>query len=251
LVRARLFWLAVLDGLESLRPPGFDLMLLVIAGLGGVLAGIQPLSEPYSVARVVLDPTLFTVALFLALRGASGLAHAASSGIMEVYLSYPVPRWGVALALLASRVVVPAAALLAAPLLVAATLLYGVVARDPLAAAVVYGGYLVQALLYGTVFALIAVAARSPGTASIASITFYFAYNVLWIISRALSGQVPLLDRLASSLYYNYVAYRYVVREATGAGAQVTLLDATLVPAMAAAAALAFTLYLARRFEPA
>ncbi len=247
---ARLYWLASLDGLDSLRPPGFDVMLIIIAGLGGVLASIQPLSEPYSAARVVLDPTLFTVALFLALRGSSGLAHSIRSGVVEVYLSYPVSRWQAALALLLSRIIVPAATLLAAPLAVAGIVLYGVIARDPAGYLLVYAGYLVQALLYGTVFALMAVAAKSPGTASVASITFYFAYNVIWIISQALAGQVAWLERLSSSLYYNYVVYRVAIARGTGAPLEVPVLDATLVPLATLLAAAAFTVYIARRFEP-
>ncbi len=247
---ARVIWLAVLDGLDSMRPPGFDIMLLVIAGLGGILAGIQPLSESYALARVVLDPTLFTAALFLALRGSAGLAHTVSGGVAQVYLSYPVSRPGVAAALLASRIVAPAVTLLAAPLIVAGTLLYPVAAANPEGLAIVYLGYLAQALLYGFTFALIAVASKNPATASVASITFYFAYNVIWIIAQALGPQYEALQQVAGALYYNYVAYRIAIARATGAPLEVTTLEATLVPALAAAAAAAFTLYMARRFEP-
>ncbi len=70
----RPFVLVVLDSLDSMRPPGFDIMMLVIAALGAVMATIQPASQSYILARLVLEPTLFTVALFLRLRGLSALA---------------------------------------------------------------------------------------------------------------------------------------------------------------------------------
>ena len=247
---ARLVHLALLDGLDSMRPPGIDVMMLVIAALGGILAGIQPLTASYAAARIVLDPTLFTVSLFLALRGSAGIAQLVSSGVIEVYLSYPVSRRTVALALLASRIIVPAASLLAIPLVVAGILLYPVIAGDPAGYAIVYLGYLAQSLLYGFTFALIAVASKNSGVASVASITFYFAYNVVWIIGQALGDRVPALLELARALYYNYVAYRYAIARATGAPLEVTLAEATLVPLALLALAAAFTLYMERRFEP-
>ncbi len=248
---ARLVYLALLDGLDSMRPPGIDIMMLVIAALGGILAGIQPLTASYAAARIVLDPTLFTVSLFLALRGSAGLAQLVSSGLVEVYLSYPVSRRTVALALLASRIIVPAASLLAIPLIVTGILLYPVVAGDPWGYVIVYLGYLIQSLLYGTAFALIAVASKNSGVASVASITFYFAYNVVWIIGQAIGDRVPALLEVAKSIYYNYVAYRYAIARATAAPLEVTLLEATLVPLVTLALAAAFTLYIERRFEPA
>ena len=248
---ARLVYLALLDGLDSMRPPGIDVMMLVIAALGGILAGIQPLTASYAAARIVLDPTLFTVSLFLALRGSAGIAQLVSSGVIEVYLSYPVSRRAVALALLASRIIVPAASLLAIPLVVTGILLYPVIARDPAGYTIVYLGYLAQSLLYGFVFAIIAAASRNSGVASVASITFYFAYNVIWIIGQALGDRIPALLELARALYYNYVAYRYAIARATGAPLGVSLTEATLVPLAILALAAAFTLYMERRFEPA
>jgi len=244
--------LAALDGLDSLRPPSFDVMMLVIGTLGAVLAGVQPLSEPYALARMILDPTLFTVALFLALRGSAGLASLIREGIVEVYLSYPVSRGGVAAALLISRILVPAASLLALPLLVASILLYPVVARDPGGLLIVYSGYLVQALFYGVVFALIAVAAKNTGTASVASITFYFAYNVIWFIIQAVSpGPDSALYTMAEALHFNYIAYRYAIIRAGAQGLEIGLLQACLIPSATIALALVFVWYMSRRFEPA
>jgi len=243
--------LAALDGLDSLRPPGFDVMMFVIATLGAVLAAVQPLSEPYALARMILDPTLFTVALFLALRGSAGLAGLIRGGILEVYLSYPVGRVGVAAAILASRILVPAASLLALPLIVASILLYPVVARDPAGLLIVYAGYMVQAVFYGLVFALIAVATKNTGTASIASITFYFAYNVIWFIIRAVSPSPDsILYTAAEALHFNYIAYRYAIIRAGTGGLEIGTLQAVLVPAATLALAAAFILYMARRFEP-
>ncbi len=243
--------LALMDGLDSLRPPGFDLMLFVIATLGAVLAAIQPLSEPYAAARIILDPTLFTVALFLALRGSAGLAGIVRTGIIEVYLSYPVSRRGVALALLASRILVPAASLLAVPLLVAGVLLYPVVSRDPASYLIVYTGYLVQALFYGSVFAAIALASKGTGTASILSITFYFAYNVAWLILQAVSGGMGLLYEVAEAMHFNYIAYRYALIRAGSEWLEITSLQALLVPVATLTVMAALVLYFERRFEPA
>ena len=248
----RVLRLAALDGLDSLRPPSFDVMMLVIATLGAVLAAVQPLSESYAAARMILDPTLFTVALFLALRGSAGLAGLVGSGVLEVYLSYPVHRRGVALALLTSRILVPAASLLALPLLVASILLYPVVSRDPAGLLIVYGGYLLQAFFYGVVFSLIAVVAKSTGTASVASITFYFAYNVIWIIIQAISpGPESTLYTLAEALHFNYIAYRYAIIRAGAVGLEIEPFQALLVPMATLAATIAFIVYLERRFEPA
>ncbi|MEB3787662.1 MAG: hypothetical protein GSR78_02770, partial [Desulfurococcales archaeon] len=81
--------LALVDSSDSLRPPGFDVMMIIIASLGAALATMQPISEPHVAARIILDPTLFAATLFLALRGSAGTAGLVQRGIAAVYLSYP------------------------------------------------------------------------------------------------------------------------------------------------------------------
>ncbi|MEB3860385.1 MAG: hypothetical protein LRS43_04165, partial [Desulfurococcales archaeon] len=161
-------------------------------------------------------------------------------------MAYPLSRMQLALVLLASRVFLPALALMSAPLLVAAVILYPVVSGDPLGYLVMFSAYLGQALLYGLAFTLISLKARSPGTATIASITFYFAYIVSSILLATLSPALrrPLLGEVADAMSLYVVVNRYL----TGAGVEYWQL--ALVPAVVLALLLVALSYFARRFEP-
>lgn len=248
----RLLSLVVLDSLDSMRPPGFDVMMLVIAALGAVMSTIQPASQSYVLARMVLEPTLFTVALYLALRGASGVAGLVREQIIEVYMAYPISRLGVLAAIVASRVVIPAVMLLALPITIAGILVYPVVVRDPSSYLLVFSGYLVQSLLYGIVFILIAVAAKNTGTASVLSITFYFAYNVVWLIIQSLSaGLGEWAQHLEHGMMFQRVTYFTALERAGLPSTPLSAIDYLMVPATIAAAAAVFTAYFTRRFEPA
>ncbi len=234
-----------IDASDTLRPPGFDVMTLLLAMLGGVLAVLQPITDPAGVATSVLDPTLFAVAIFLAMRAAAGISGLAENGVLQVYLAYPVSRLGVGAVLWVSRVLIPAASLLAIPAATASLILYPVVSQAPGRLLAVYAAYLVQALLYGTVFSLIAVKTRSPATSGLFSIAFYFTYTVSAFILVVVSTNlgVPWLSRAGVSLLY----YR-VVLEALG-GAEVAAWQLAAVPAGLAAALAALLLYFHRRFE--
>lgn len=243
--------LAVLDSLDSLRPPGFDLMMLVIAALGSVMATIQPASQSYILARLVLEPTLFTVALYLGLRGASGLASLVREQIIEVYMSYPVSRLGVILSIILSRVLIPAFMLLALPILIAGLLLYPIVLRDPLSYLLVFSGYFVQSLLYGVVFLLIALASRSSGTASVLSITFYFAYNVIWILIQSLSTTLGTwAQKLTVAMQFYRVTYFAALKHAGLQTASITIGEAVFVPFIIISSTVVLLIYFMRRFEP-
>lgn len=243
--------LIVLDSLDSLRPPGFDVMMLVIAALGAVMATIQPATQSYILARLVLEPTLFTVALYLGLRGASGLASLVREDIIAVYLSYPVSRMGVAFSILASRVVIPAFALLGLPSLIAGIILYRVVVGDPLAYLAVFTGYFIQALLYGVVFLFIALTTRSSGTASVLSITFYFAYNVIWLLIQSLAPSLgSWADEVALAMQFQRVAYFAVLHHEGLSPSRVTLGEYLFVPILIIVFLALLIVYFDRRFEP-
>ncbi|MEB3805945.1 MAG: hypothetical protein GSR73_00295 [Desulfurococcales archaeon] len=250
--RGRLLTLILLDSADSLRPPGFDVMMLVIAALGAVIATIQPVTKSYVLARLVLEPTLFTVALYLGLRGASGLASLVSYGVVEVYMSYPVSRRTVILGILTSRVVVPALTLLFIPLLVAGIIVYPVVLDGPAQYLIVYGGYVVQALLYGTAFLLIALASKSSGTASVLSITFYFAYGVVWLLMQTLAPSLgDWALHLSIAMMFYRVAYFTALSYEGLSTIRLTTMDYLFVPVLLLSLLATLLYYFERRFEPA
>ncbi len=251
--KSRLFNLIVLDSLDSLKPPGFDLMVLVIATLGAALGSIQPATDSYILARFILEPTLFTVALYLALRSAAGVASLVGEGVMEVYLSYPLSRSGIAIVLIISRVLIPSIILLSIPLIVSGIILYPVVSRNPLALITVYTGYLVQAVFYGLVFLGIALASRSSGTASILGITYYFAYNIIWMLLATLAPGLGsgLLHASIAMRYYEVLYYYALKISGVPPTIQPGLLELSLVPVMTLIAFTFILYYYTRRFEPA
>ncbi|MCE4602343.1 MAG: hypothetical protein F7B18_04085 [Desulfurococcales archaeon] len=238
--------LALVDSSDSLRPPGFDVMMVIIASLGAALATMQPISEPHVAARIILDPTLFAATLFLALRGSAGVAGLIQRGIVSIYLSYPVSRHSVYTAIVVSRVLLPAATLLSAPLLVAGLVLLPVVSVNPGYYILVFLAYLLQASMYGSFFLLAGLAAKSPGTASVVSITFYFAYNITMLILSAVGAAMGsnIVSGLADAMAFYYMVYRSLL----GVGVEVWQL--LLVPLLLLAMLLAGYVYFTRRFEP-
>ncbi len=244
---SRIARLAALDLSDTLRPPGFDALIVVAAALGGLLAGVQPLVSGYAAAATVLEPTLFAATVFLAVRGAAGVTGLVEQGIMQVYLSYPVSRAGVALALYFSRVVAPSALVLGVPSLVAALLLAPVVARDFEGFVAMYTVYLSHAFFYGSVFSLIALKARSPGTSGVASVAFYFAYEVLSIVFAQIgsgAGGGLFLD-LALAMKPGIALYNLY----SGVG-DVSMFHVLALPVATAILSAIYLWYFARRFEP-
>ncbi|MCG2896305.1 MAG: hypothetical protein L7G95_03005, partial [Acidilobus sp.] len=84
--------LLYLDLWDALRPPAFDIMLLVVA----VLAGALTVMEPVTSAEASISPdnglnpvylSLFVAVLYVALRGSSDLVNVVQSGVMQVYMS--------------------------------------------------------------------------------------------------------------------------------------------------------------------
>jgi ABC-2 type transport system permease protein len=244
---SRLAALVALDASDTLRPPGFDVMLFIVSAVGAALAVIQPLTSPVAVANAVLDPVVvFAVSLYLAMRASSGIALLASTGVLQVYMAYPISRLELAAALLASRVLAPIATLVGAPLAVAAIALPGAVARGPADYVAQYLAYTLHLTLYGVAFALIALAARSPGTSSIASLTFFFLYTGLYLLLTIASVSLgsTLLRRLAEAMLFYRVTSDYL------SGLHVEPWQFLLVPGLLSALLAAYFYVVDRRFEP-
>ncbi|MEM1868709.1 MAG: hypothetical protein QXU90_01190, partial [Acidilobaceae archaeon] len=82
-------------------------MILLVAMLGAIIVTIQPITNPVIATSTALEPTLFATVLFLAIRGASGVTWLIQSGIINVYISYPIPKISLILILILSRVLIP------------------------------------------------------------------------------------------------------------------------------------------------
>ncbi len=171
--------------------------------------------------------------------------------VVEVYMSYPISRLGVISSIILSRVVIPAVMLLALPILISGILLYPVVLKDPLAYLLVFSGYLTQALLYGIVFLLIAIISRSSGTASVLSITFYFAYNIIWLLIQSLSSSLgSWAQHMAIAMKFYRVTYFMALQHAGLQTTGLTLTEYLFVPSIIVIATVSLVLYFTRRFEP-
>ncbi|MEB3851425.1 MAG: hypothetical protein LRS49_02435 [Desulfurococcales archaeon] len=244
---SRALQLAWLDSSDTLRPPGFDVMLLIVSAVGGALAAVQPLSDPVGAANAVLDPVgVFAVSLYLAMRVSSGVALLASTGLLQLYLAYPLSRLEVAGALLASRVLVPVATLAGAPLLVAALVVPGAVSGGLGLYVAQYLAYVVYLSFFGVTFALIAVASKSPGTSSAGSLAFFMLYSGLYVILSiaAVSLGSATLRRLAEAMLF------YRVTGDMLSGLSVEWWQPLLVPGLLAVSLAAYLAYMWRRFEP-
>ena len=242
----RMASLLYLDAVEVFRPPGFDAMLLLISALGAALVVLQPVTSPVAAVRTALEPTLIATTLFLALRGAAGITSLIQEGVAAVYLSYPISRRLVALALYTSRVVMPSLMLLSGPLVVMIILLWPVVTRDLWGLAGMYLSYVIQAIFYGSLFALVAVNAKTPGTSGVISVTIYFVYNVASIILAVIGAATGsrLLADIASSMLLYVAVYNYFT------GLEVGWLQLALVPGLTLLSFIALMAYMGRRFEP-
>ncbi len=245
----RLPALIALDSAESLRAPAFDVMLLVVSGIAAALASIQPVSNPAALADAALDPAVvFAVSLYLAMRASSGLAALANSGVMQVYLSYPLSRVEVALALYLSRILFPVLLLVGAPLVVAAAVAPGVVASNIAAYVAAYLSFVVYLVFLGTLFALIALVTRSTGTAAVASLAAYFLYGGVSLLLNVMAASrgSQLLHRLAMAMSF----YMVVSMKLQSPSIAVEAWQYLLVPLLLTAFLAAYIAYMKWRFEP-
>lgn len=243
----RISGLVVLDMLESLKAPTFDIMLVIISAIGASLSALQPLSNSVIIAENILDPLIyFTVTLYLAMRVSSGIAELIEDGIMEVYLSYPLDRVSLAISLFISRILVPTLILVGAPLLVATVILYKVVLLNIIGLLEVYGAYIIMIVMYGLVFALVALAVRSSASAAALSMTFAFLYMGLGLILPIIAsstGTRVLID-LSQALNFNILVSNYLQ------GVPAKLWQLLVVPVFMLILYVLYLIYFKYRFEP-
>jgi len=239
--------LAVLDMLESLKPPTFDIMLIIISAIGASLSALQPLSNSVIVAENILDPLVyFTVTLYLAMRVSSGVAELVENGIMEVYLSYPIDRISLAISIFVSRILVPTLILVGAPLLVASIILYKVVMANIAGLLEVYGAYIIIITMYGLVFAIVALAVKSSASAAALSMTFAFLYMGLGLILPMIASSTGkmLLVKLSQALNFNVLVSNYLQ------GAPADLWQLLIVPSILITLYIIYLAYFKYKFEP-
>ncbi|BAN90670.1 hypothetical protein [Aeropyrum camini] len=239
--------IALVDLMDTLKPPGLDVLVVIVGSLASVLVVIQPFTSASYMLSYALDPTLFAATIFLALRGAAGITGMMENGLLQLLASYPVNRLHLAIALYTSRVLVPSLVILGAPTIAVAIVMLPVAIGSPVEYLSTFLAYTVQAVMYGSFFMLIALATRSPGTSGILSVAFYFAYIVvastlLYLLGRVTGSQI-LVD-LGTASYLPGVVVLYY------GGGEIQPWQPLLVPLLALAAASSALSYFTRRLEP-
>ncbi len=241
----RLQHIMYIDLSDVLRPPGIDFLLVLVAALGAILVSIQPVTDPLMASMTALEPTLIALAIFLALRGAAGVTWLVQSGVMHVYLSYPVSRASIALILIVSRVIIPSLLIMGIPLVVVMILLSPVFIGGLEKVAVTYLSYIYQAALYGSLFLLIALRVKSQATSGLLSVAVYFTYTalhvILWSIGRSIGNE--FLEKMGYAMYFPNIIYLVYT------GSDYDLKQLFLVPLLATFTIIAVIYYMVRRFE--
>ncbi len=242
---ARVYHILYIDLSDALRPPSLDVLVVLLAMLGAILVSIQPVTSPLIASRIALDPTLIATALFLAIRSSAGLATLIQTGVLSLYLTYPVHRATVALIILVSRVLIPSTLILATPLATVTILLGPTLYKGFDVILGMYIAFLFQAILYGGIFLLIAVIVKSQATSGVLSVAAYFTYTALHLILTGIGGAVgnELVRRIGESLYLPDIAY-YAY-----SSPDYEVWQLTIVPGLAVLVLLAYLVYMSRRFE--
>jgi ABC-2 type transport system permease protein len=241
----RVYHILYIDISDVLRPPGLDVLVVLLAMLGAILVSIQPVTSPIIASRIALDPTLIATALFLAIRSSAGLATLIQSGILNLYLTYPIHRVTVAVVLLVSRVIIPSALILATPLVTILILLGSTLYRGLDVILGMYLAFLFQAVLYGSIFLLVAVRVKSQATSGILSVAAYFTYIALHLILTGIGGAIgsDVVRRVGEAMYLSDIAY-YAY-----SNLDYEVWQLTLVPGLSILVILAYLTYMSRRFE--
>jgi len=242
---SRAYHVLYIDVSDVLRPPGLDVLVVLLAMLGAILVSIQPVTSPIIASRIALDPTLIATALFLAIRSSAGLATLIQNGILGVYLSYPIHKVAVAVMLFVSRVAIPSVLILATPLATILILLGPTLYEGLDVILGMYFAFLFQSALYGSIFILIAVMVKSQATSGVLSVAAYFTYTALHLILTGIGGAMgnDVVRRVGEALYLPdiaYYAYSNIDHE---------VWQLTLVPALTILVLVAYLAYMSRRFE--
>jgi len=234
-----------IDLWDSLRPLGFDIMLILVGAVSGVFSVLQPITTPANAANSVLGIIIFITALYLALRASSDLVNLTQAGVMRVYMTYPISRRNVSLILYFSRVFIPSIILLGIPAIVTGVMLYPVVGRNLLNYVAVWLAYILQVQLYGSIFVLTSTQTKSSGTAAVMSIVGYFAYVATSLILSLIGSidNIKLLTQISTSMeFYNSVYYKIT-------GAVISNWELVVSPIVFVVLFLSYVIYFARRFE--
>ncbi len=241
----RVYHILYIDMSDALRPPGLDVLVVLLAMLGAILVTIQPITSPLIASRIAMDPTLIATALFLAIRSSAGLAMLIQSGVLNLYLSYPIHKATIAVILLISRVLIPSALILATPLVTVILLLGPTLYKGLEVILGMYLAFLFQAILYGSIFLLIAIRVKNQATGGILSVAAYFTYTALQLILTGIGGAMgsDVVRRLGEAMYLPdivYYAYSFLDYE---------VWQLTIVPGLSVLAILTYLTYMSRRFE--
>ncbi len=238
--------LILIDLWDSLRPPSFDIMLILVATLSGILSVLEPVTTPPAVANAVLGAVLFVTSLYLALRASSDLVNLVQTGVMPLYLTYPISRRVTSLIIYLTRVFLPSLILLGIPAIVSGIMLYPVVGKNIGEFLIMWIAYLIQAQLYGSIFILASNKTKSTGTSAVISITGYFGYTATSVIL-ALIGSIDnigILNKIANSMGFYNVLYDMLT------GISTPLWEILVVPIIFLALFITYIIYFTRRFEP-
>ncbi|MFP3144491.1 MAG: hypothetical protein RXQ93_05710 [Caldisphaera sp.] len=237
--------LALIDLWDSLRPPSFDIMLILVATLSGILSVLEPVTTPPAVSNAVLGAVLFVTSLYLALRASSDLVNLVQTGVMSLYLTYPISRRNVSLMIYLTRVLLPSIILLGIPALVAGIMLYPVVGKNVNEFLIMWVAYLIQAQLYGSIFVLASNKSKSTGTAAVVSITGYFGYTATSVILALIGSidNIKILTNISNSMGLYNPVYDILT------GINTPIWELFVVPVIFISLFITYIIYFTRRFE--
>ncbi|MDP8002984.1 MAG: hypothetical protein ACP5I6_05930 [Caldisphaera sp.] len=238
--------LILVDLWDSLRPPGFDIMLILVGAMSGILSVLEPVTTPPAVANAVLGATLFVTSLYLALRASSDVVNLVQTGVMPLYLTYPISRRNTAIVLYLTRVFLPSIMLLGIPAIVSGVMLYPVIDKNIFEFFVMWLAYLLQAQLYGSIFVLTANKTKSTGTAAVISITGYFGYTASSLILSLIGNldNIAVLTKIANAMGIYNVVYDILNKIST------PVWEILIVPTIFIILFVSYLLYFIRRYEP-
>ncbi len=243
---SRLKALTSMDLEDIARPPVYDVLVIVSGILGGLYASIMPRATAVRLAVDVSSIPLIIAIIYLAVRGAAGVASLIANGVFQLYLSYPISRRAIATILVLTRILVPSIIIVGAPMLIASIMQFNVVSRDIARFLAVFSGRIIYLYFIGIVFLLIALASKRAMLAGALSIVFFFAYifinGILNMLYFLLGNEVFL--RIAQSLSFSDTLNNYLI------GLNIPYW--TLIPLPVASIVLTILLYMyvEKRFEP-
>ncbi len=242
----RLKTLASMDLEDIARPPVYDVLVFVSGILGGLYASIMPRATAIRLAIDVSNIPLFIAIIYLAVRGAAGVASLIANGVFQLYLSYPVSRRTITTVLVLTRILVPSIIIVGAPILIASIMQFNVVSRDVARFLAVFGGRVLYLYFIGIIFLLIALASKRTMLAGVLSIVFFFAYifinGILNMLFFILGNEVFL--RISQCLTFSDTLNNYLI------GLNVPYWTLIPLPVTSIILTLILYVYIEKRFEP-